>query len=107
MRNIVLQLCDPSKTFMDRMLNFEFWHAFACQYTSPVGFYVVGLLVYSSISLPIYIRTGSIRIPAVLMILIGPFAVSQVAGVSQGIVLAVVVGSIVAAPFLLYYSFSR
>jgi len=107
MMQTILQMCDPSKDFMDYMLNFEFWEAITCQYANPLGFYVVGLMVYSGVALPIYIRTNSVRIPAVLLLIVGGLVTPQLAPVAQPITTIVVVGSIAAAAFMLYYSFSR
>jgi len=57
---VILQMCDPSKGFVEYLSNFEFWKAVTCPYASSVGFLTLGLFVYGSISVPIYLTTGSI-----------------------------------------------
>jgi hypothetical protein len=83
-------LCDPSVTGFEYLLDFEFIKALTCTYANSVGFLVMGLLVYGSISLSIYIRTGSVIIPFVLLLLTGGVVMEQVAGVAVAIATIVV-----------------
>lgn len=101
------QFCDPTKGFMEHMLDFEFWAAIGCQYAEPVGFYVFGLIVYTGVALPIYIRTNSITVPAVLLLIIGGVVMPQIAGVATPIARFLIVMSFAGSFVLLYYKFGR
>jgi len=103
---IVAQLCDgtnPTEYFLD----FKFVKAVTCTYADVAGLLVVGLLVYGGIGMSIYIRTGSIRIPAVLFLLTGGAIVGQIAapGVAIAAIALVLLGA--GAMTLLYYRYSR
>lgn len=104
--NYILQMCDPNKNFVDRLTDFQFWEALTCQYADPIGFYVLGVLVYSGVALPIYIRTGSIGIPAVLLLIVGGLVLPQVAGIASGYVLIVTVLAIGGSITYLIYRFA-
>jgi hypothetical protein len=107
MMNTILQFCDPSKGFGDYLKDFNFWDAIACQYADPVGFYVFGLLVYTGVALPIYIRTNSMTIPAVLLLIVGGVVTPQVAGVATPFTTLIVAGSLAGSLAMLYYSYGR
>jgi len=107
MIDAALQMCDPSMGFVDYLTNFEFWRAFTCQYANSVGFLTLGLFVYGSISVPIYLTTGSIIIPAVLLLLTGGAVMSQVAAPATTIAVIVILGAGAGALGLLYLRFSR
>lgn len=92
---------------MDYMLNFEFWEAFTCSYANELGFAVFGLLVYTGVALPIYIRTDSATIPAVLFLIIGGLVSSQIAGPGNEILLPVVVLTVAGAIAGLVYAYNR
>lgn len=104
---VAMQMCDADKSFVDHMTNFEFWEAITCQYADPIGFLAFGLLVYSGVALPIYIRTGSATIPGILLLLVGGLVLPQVAGVAQPIVTILVVMLLAGSLAYLYYSYSR
>ena len=72
-------VCDPSTSEIAYLLNFEFIKAFSCTYFNSAGMLVTGLLVYGGISLSIYIRTDSVLIPTVLLLITGGAVLSQVA----------------------------
>lgn len=57
--------------FQTAMENLDLWEAGFCAYGTPLGELVVGTLVYSAVGLNIFIRTGSLIIPFVLMLLLG------------------------------------
>lgn len=100
-------MCNPNEDFVDRLTDFEFWTAFTCQYADPIGFYVLGALVYTGVALPIYVRTGSITIPAILLLIIGGLVVPQMAGVATPIVTIVIVMAVAGSLAYLYYAYSR
>jgi len=72
-------VCDPNTSEIAYLLNFEFIKAFSCTYFNSAGMLVTGLFVYGGISLSIYIRTDSVLIPTVLMLITGGAVLSQVA----------------------------
>lgn len=74
-----MMVCDPNTSEIAYLLNFEFIKAFSCTYFNSAGMLVTGLLVYGGISLSIYIRTDSVLIPTVLMLITGGAVLSQVA----------------------------
>lgn len=100
-------MCDPSMTGFEYLLNFEFIKALTCTYANPIGFLVVGLLVYGGISLSIYIRTGSIIIPFVLLLLTGGVVMQQVAGVAVAIATLVALGAGAGVVTYVYAAYSR
>lgn len=105
--SVVLQLCDPSTSPLEHLLDFQFVKAVSCTYVNASSLLVVGMLVYGGIGLSIYIRTGSMRIPAVLLLLTGGAIVPQIAGpaVSVAVIGLMLLGAGVIT--LLYYRYSR
>lgn len=80
------EVCSAGASGVEHLLNFEFIKAMTCTYASSVGFLVMGLLVYGAVGMSIYIRTGSVVIPFVLLLLTGGAVTTQLAGVAMGIV---------------------
>jgi len=79
---ILLQVCgDRAGTEWTYLTDFEFIKAFTCTFANSVGLLVAGTLVYGGIGLFTYVRTGSIIVPFVLLVLVGGAVLSQVAGV--------------------------
>lgn len=70
-----------SSAFVDAMNQFNLWDAFVCPYAGPLGLLVVGTMVYSAFTLNIYIRTESLIIPFVLILLLGSTILGQMVGV--------------------------
>lgn len=104
---LILQMCPGSKTGPERLLDFNFVEAITCTYADPAGLLVVGLLVYGGISTAIYLNTGDVRIPAVLLLLTGGAVSSQIA--APGLAIAALMISLAGASIMtyLYYKFSR
>lgn len=69
----------------DELTNFNFVDAFVGTYADPLGIAVVGLLVFGGIALAIYISTGDVRIPVVLLLLTGGVTLGQMASPAVGI----------------------
>lgn len=107
MMDILLQMCDPSKGFVEYLSAFEFWNAVTCPYANSVGFLTLGLFVYGSVSVPIYLTTGSIIVPAVLLLLVGGAVLSQVAAPATTIAVLVLLGAGAGVLGLLYLRYSR
>lgn len=59
------------------MQTMDLWQAIYCMYGTPVGEAIVGTLFYGAVSLGIFIRTGSLGIPAVLFIILGSTILAQ------------------------------
>jgi hypothetical protein len=88
--------------------NFEFINAFVCTASEMAGgFATVATLVFGGIALSIYIRTGSVAIPVVLLLLTGGAVIPLLAAPAIGIagILLIVVGA--GSMTLAYYRYSR
>lgn len=99
--------CDAGTSGIAYLLDWKFIQAFTCSYANTVGLLVLGMMVYGGVSLSIYIRTGSVVIPSVLLLLTGGVVLSQVAAPVVGIatvMLLTVGGGLVA---YVYYVYSR
>ena len=105
--SVVMQICSGDASPLERLLNFNFVEAVSCTYIDAAGLLVVGMIVYGAIGLSLYIRTGSMRIPAVLLLLIGGAIVPQIAGpaVSVAVIGIMLLGGGVIT--LMYYRYSR
>jgi len=106
----ILQLCGgnaDASVFIDHFLNFRFVEAISCTYVNTAGLLTVGLIFYGGISIPLYIRTGDVRMPVVLLLLTGGAIVPQIAG--PGLALATLALLLTGAGVLtlLYYRYSR
>lgn len=103
---VVLQMCAGNKQPWERMLDFDFVAAVTCTYAEPLSLVTVGLIVYGAVGAAMYITTGDIRIPAVLLFTIGGAILPQIA--APGLAIASVVVLLVGAGVmtLLYYRYS-
>jgi len=70
-----------TEMFQDAMANLDLWEALACPYGTPLGMTVVGTMLYSAIALNIFIRTGSVIIPTILVFILGGTIIGQMVGV--------------------------
>lgn len=66
---------------LDAISNFQLWDAVFCTYAVPAGAEVVGLLFYGAISLGIFIKTGSVIIPFILILILGGTVLAQMMAV--------------------------
>lgn len=100
-------MCDPSRDFASRLLNWDFVEAFTCQYADVTGFLVLGLMVWTAVASAIYIRTDSFIIPFGLLMMTGGAILAQMAQVA--IAPAVLLILIVPAAFTayLYWRYGR
>jgi len=67
--------------FMEAMETMSLWEALACPYGTSLGMAVVGTIVYSAFALNIFVRTGSVIIPTILVLILGGAIVGQMVGV--------------------------
>lgn len=88
-------VCSTGQDMGEYLSNFEFIKAFTCPYAEPVGFAVVAMLVFGAISMAIYIRTDSVLIPFVLILLAGGAILPMVASpvVTIAIIVLLVTGA--------------
>lgn len=83
--------------YIEALRNYAFGDAFVCPYWDTVGQLATGLLVWGGISLAIYIKTGSIIIPYILLLLLGGVVLQQVASVAvtiSGVIVLAVLGGV-------------
>jgi len=104
---MALQMCNPNTGGWEYMLEFEFIKAFSCTYANSIGFLVFGLMVVGAIGTSIYIRTGSVAIPAMLVLLTGGASLSVAASPLVAMASIVVIGLGAGALTLAWYNYSR
>ena len=92
---------------MQHLLDFEFWSAFTCPYANSVGFLTLGLIVYGAVAIPSYLVTNSIIIPFVLLLIIGPVVMAQVASPAVAIATVVLLVGGAGSMVMLYRQYSR
>lgn len=85
---------DAFETALDAL---DLWQAGYCAYATPLGAAVVGTLFYGAVSLHIFIRTGSVGIPAILFIILGGTLLGEMLAVVSPFVALIV---LVSAPLL-------
>jgi len=91
---VLQQFCTPGSGFEQRLAGpFKFFEAFTCQYADPVGFLTTGMIVYGGILLSIYLTTGSIVLPAVLLLVVGGAVIGQLAAPSMIFVVLIILGT--------------
>lgn len=107
MSPVVLQFCADNADLVDHVTNFEFFKAFSCAYIGSVGIALTATLVYGAIAIPIQLRTDSVMIPVVLLLLTGGATFATIAGpaVSIGTILLILAGP--GAITLALYAYSR
>lgn len=82
MRAAPMQLCNPDKTGLQYLLEFEFIEAITCTYAGAAGFAVTALVVYTAVAGSIYIRTGSMILPLGILMMAGGAILTQMAPVA-------------------------
>lgn len=100
-------VCEASMTFGDYITQFEFIKAFSCTYFSSAGMLVAGLLVFGGVIVSIAIRTNSVVIPVILVLLTGGAILPQVAGVGVTIVTVMLLVTGAGVITMLYRRYSR
>jgi hypothetical protein len=88
----ILQFCTPGADFRTRLLDWQFFEAFTCQYADSVGFLTTGMIVYGGMLISIYLTTGSLVLPAVLLLLVGGAIIGQLAAPSMIFVVLLILG---------------
>ena len=78
--------CSAGTGFQEYLSSFEFIKAFGCTASElGGGFATVMTLVMGGVSLALYIRTGSVALPTVLVLLTGGVVLSTLAAPAVGI----------------------
>jgi len=93
--------------FREAVNNFEMYDAITCSYAAPMGELVVGTIVYAGFGLNIFVRTGSVMIPFVLLLILGGTILAQMFAVINSLVGLIV---LIAAPLvvsMLVFSIDR
>lgn len=85
----------------------DLWQAAYCAYATPLTGAVVGSLFYGAVSLAIFIRTGSIGIPAILFIILGSTILAQMMAVITPFVALIVLVSAPLAATGIIWSIDR
>jgi len=107
MIGVVAQLCGGSRPGHERLLDFEFFEAFACTYTQAVGLFQVGLLLYGAIGLAYYIRTGSPVLPMIVILVTGGVTATVIATPGVAVFTIALLGAGAGSITWAYYRFSR
>lgn len=84
--------------FMTAMQDLDLWQAGYCMYATPLGEAVVGSVFYGAVSLGIFIRTGSLTIPAILYLILGTTITARMLSVVSPMVGLII---LLVAPILL------
>lgn len=66
-----------AELFLKAMEDLDLWRAFFCPYAAPLGDLTVGTVVYLAFMLGIYIRTQSVMIPFILLLVFGGTVLAQ------------------------------
>jgi hypothetical protein len=100
-------VCDAGTAGQAYLLDFEFIKAFTCTYANAAGLLVTGVFVYGAIATSVYIRTNSIMIPFVLLLLTGGAVMTQLASVATAIATLLLLITGAGIITLLWYRYSR
>lgn len=92
-----------AQAFRTAVENFDLWDAGFCGYATPLGELTVGTLFYGAVSLNIFLRTGSLIIPFILVLILGGVVLAQVYAVINSFAgLLIVVAAPIIATTLVY-----
>ena len=102
-----LAICEAGKGGTDYLREFKFLEAFGCTYGNEMGVLAAGLLFIGGIAMSLYITTGDVRIPTVLLLLTGGVTTPLVAG--PGLTIIVIMLLLTGAGLItaIYYRWSR
>lgn len=100
-------MCDPAISGPEYLLEWEFMKAVTCTYANVAGYLVTGLLVYGAVAISIYVRTGSVVIPFVLVLTTGGAVMSVVAPPATAIATVLILCVGAGAITVLYHRYSR
>jgi len=100
-------VCEASMSGFDYLMSFEFIKALTCTYANSAGFLATGLIVYGGVAVSIYIRTNSVVIPFVLLLLVGGAIIPQVAGVGVAVATILFLATGAGVLTFLYHRHSR
>lgn len=92
---------DWDGVYLDALKDGAFQDAILCPYQDNMGGVVFALFVYGAIGTAIYVRTDSIIIPFVLVLLTGGIVMTEVASIAVGLVITMLLFVVGIGPILL------
>lgn len=98
-------VCQGGKDFGEYMTDFQFIEAVSCVFINSANLAVVATLVYTAVAGSIYIRTGSMVMPFMLLLLVGGAVLTQMAAVSTPVavlILLVIPAGVIAYAYYRY-----
>jgi hypothetical protein len=102
-----LALCEPRYDMVDYVGESRFFEAVSCFLIDPVGIPLLAMIVYGAVAIPIQLRTGSVTIPAVLLLLTGGATFTAISAPATSIATIVLIMTVPGAVTLLLYAYSR
>jgi hypothetical protein len=102
-----LALCEPGWNMADYVGEYRFFEATSCFVITRTGIPLLAMIVYGAIAIPIQLRTGSVTIPAVLLLLTGGATMATIAAPAISIATIVLIMAVPGAVTLLLYAYSR
>lgn len=102
-----LALCEAGYTMADYVGELRFFEAISCFLITRTGIPLLAMIVYGAIAIPIQLRTGSVTIPAVLLLLTGGATMATIAAPAVSIATIVLIMTVPGAVTLLLYAYSR
>jgi hypothetical protein len=92
--------------YTQALSKYAFGDALVCPFWDAVGQLATGLLVWGAVGTAIYIVTGSVMIPYVLLLLIGGAVISQVASLGVTIATIIILGVLGGVPTYFVWRYS-
>lgn len=99
-------VCGAGKDFGEYMTDFQFIEAVTCAYIDTGTLAVVATLTYTAVAGSIYIRTGSMVMPFMLMLLVGGAVLTQMAAISTPIAILILLAVPAGVLAYAYYRYS-
>lgn len=92
--------------YTQALQEFAFGDALVCPFWDQIGQLATGLLVWGAIASAIYVKTGSVMIPYVLLLLLGGAVVSQIASIGVTMASIIILGVLGGVPTYFVYRYS-
>lgn len=103
----IAQVCGAGREGQEYLTDFEFIKAFTCTYADQLGFFITFMFVYSGVALSIFIHTGSMIIPLLLLLLVGGPILGMVVGPITAIATILLLVGGAGIMTLIYHRYSR
>lgn len=105
--SLVAQVCDPNTKGYEYLTDFEFIKAFSCTYANQIGFLVTFTFIYGAVATSLFIRTGSMILPLILLLLVGGPILGMVLGPVVAIATILILVGGAGITTLVYQRYSR